>query len=76
MVEAIETGEDLPIVLIVHTESTKESQGKLVDALVLKQGECIDSASLTWQIVTNYYKAKVKLEMFEVPNEPPSLLSG
>ena len=73
MVEAVEVADDLPIVLIAHTESTRESQNKLIDALKFKQADSVDTETLVWEIVTKYYKAKVKLELFEVASEPPKL---
>ena len=69
MVEA--TQEDaLPIVLLVAASRARQSADMLVDKLALKEGDALDRATLTWQIVTNYYKARVRLEILEVPSDP------
>ena len=75
MVEATsDNSNDLPIVLIVHTPSTSGSKDRMVDALKLKQGDAVDLQAKTWEIVTNYYKAKVSLEIYELPLVPPHML--
>ena len=75
MVESV-AEESLPIVLIVGTEHTTSSRGKLVDALKLKQGEAFDLEANTWLISTNYYNANVKIEQYEVPADVDAIDSG
>ena len=66
--------DSLPIVLIVHTPATSASKNRLIDALKLKEGEKLDVQTKVWEIVTNYYKAKVKLEVYELPLVAPHML--
>ena len=75
MVQASENNDDsLPIVLIVHTPATSGSKDRLQDALKLKQGDAYNSQTKVWEIVTNYYAAKVKLETYELPLVAPHML--
>ena len=48
MVEAVDVADDLPIVLIAHTESTRETRSKLIDALKFKQADFVDTETLVW----------------------------
>ena len=73
MVESASSSE-LPIVLIVHTPATQDTKDKLIDALRLKEGEKVDMQTKIWEIVTNYYKAKVKLEVYALPLVAPHML--
>ena len=75
MVEASGNNNDsLPIVLIVHTPATSDSKDRLHDALKLKQGDAYETQTKVWEIVTNYYTAKVKLETYELPLVAPHML--
>ena len=68
MVEAQLSGDDeLPTILIVNTPATSETKDRIIDALKLKQGDTVDVENKTWEIVTNYYRAKVKFEQIELP---------
>ena len=63
MVEAQLSGDDeLPTILIVNTPATSETKDRIINALKLKQGDTVDLENKTWEIVTNYYRAKVKFE--------------
>ena len=73
MVESASSSE-LPIVLIVHTPATQATKDRLIDALKLKEGEKIDMQTKIWEIVTNYYKAKVQLEVYALPLVAPHML--
>ena len=77
MVEAIQESEsDFPTILIVTTPATAASREKIIDALKLKQGDTVDQEQKIWEIITNYYKAKVRLEMFELPLVASHLLDS
>lgn len=78
MVEAnaSESNDALPIILIVHTPATSASKDRLMDALKLKQGDAFNLDSKVWEIITNYYTAKVQVETYELPLVAPHMLPG
>ena len=52
--------------LIVGTEHTASTRGKLLEAFKLKQEDAVDLEESTWLISTNYYSARVKFESYQV----------
>lgn len=50
--------------LIVGTEHTASTRGKLLEAFKLKQEDAVDLEESTWLISTNYYSARVKFESY------------